>query len=259
MIRPTFDNLLLCDHGSFSISGESPFSTVNYPRSKGVLLIPSKKKVGNVKLDCVMVRKGSMDTKENLQHKLFENLLSTASGTLTIQGVSIQNCFPRVANFKKCNDRVMEYNIEFEIGKQNDYSSGVSFNQISPMPPLRSYRTGSFVSNGRTFTFGHQVEQLKSSKYGVKNSPDYRWSYEDNKRLEGGAESIQVKGWMNNVSKASCLAFGYNIIFGPMGQLGDLTVGNDSTYDAIMTKANIESVTDNNLSWNATFATTLKC
>lgn len=259
MINPTFDNILLCDYGSFNLSGESSVSVRQYPRSKGVLIFPTKKKNGTISLKCAIVRKGNMDTKEDLQHKLLERLLSSGSGTLGIEGISIENCCPKNASFSKCNDRVLEYEITFDIGLQVSYSNGIKFNQLSPMPVLRDYRTGTFVSNGRTFTFGHQVEQLKSATYMTKNLLDYRWSNEYRKITEGGQEVISVNGWLNNIAKSKGLVYIYNMIFGPLGQLGTLTVGSDSTADVIMTSVGMEDMNTNNLVWNASFVTTLKC
>jgi hypothetical protein len=263
MYRPRFNGILLADNGEITCDGSANVSTVTYPRTKGILVKENGVKQATITLHCSQQRKSTLDNQEKLQHALFENLASVGIGTLTIEGVTITDCVFKTVNFKEVKNNYMNYDVVFEWGPQNTYSAidTITYTKKSPYPELSRQRIGTFTPIGKgAFTFGHEVEQLKSCEWALERNLVEAWAYEYEHQVWGGKETIAVNGWIAGASVQSrILNFAYNAIVGPLGLVGTLTVGGNTTTYAVFSSFSIQPPKRGNVYWTANFITSIKC
>lgn len=264
MYYPTYGLKPISQYGYATLSGTSNPEIVTYPRSRGALVRPSKIVEKNINLNCVWIfgSNATMSDVESYQHRLMEHFSSSSKSTLTINGLSIENCAVNDASVSAVKAGVMFYTVDISIGQQHAYpeQGEITHSQFSGYPTLGAQRSGTFTPEGSgPFTLGQRVEKFHNAKFEVTQDLPASWAIENRIKHNGGTEEIRVRGWITNETRQALMTFAYNVINGPLGKIGTLSIGGNTTQYAVMRDFSMEPIKGGSMYWDATFITSLQC
>jgi hypothetical protein len=201
-------------------------------------------------------------------HELNE-LLASGDGDLVVNGNTYKNAHAKTStqNFIITNNRI-QFTTEFILG---DQQIGPDTYQL-PVVGLQDYSRGrkmqfkSQLEDGsyRTFNFWHNFDNIKD--YETFLVIKHSFSYGGHARVikVGGFEKIVCNGWIigpDTNTRNPLEAYFYNIISGPLGRLGTLSVdgSGDVIENAYLQEMTMEDTTNPTVKYQLTFIASIQC
>jgi len=233
---PYFTNsdneIIQLGHDGYGLwTGSSAPNVKTFPRTIGGIIKPSNQISKTVTANIYLVPpSGTTKTRvEYFQYQLNEEL-AKSPGTLLLSGNSYENVYVAGINFDPViTNNFLRYTIDFVLGDQDD---GGVVNQLTA-PDLYNFsrgRTLSFTTTQlddeeKTFDFWHNVDSVRNLEVGISVLNSGKDGKEGKVIKSGGFEKISCACWFvtfNSDSRTSIEAYLYNMLNGPLGQVGTL-------------------------------------
>lgn len=266
---PFFDGDDLSAAAYGILSGSSTPLLIIYPRTIGGIIQESGviDKSINVKNFIKTPIDTSRRTVEEFHNALNERI-GSKTATLSLNGNSYLRCDVKSINFDNdIVDNFIKFTINFQIGDQN---KGGTIRQLS-VPDLQDFTRGRQATfktrledfSLRTFTFWHNMDKFRNfeTQITVKHTD----SFGGGSRVlrVGGFERIRCECWLigldNEKNRQNIEAFFFNMINGPLGRIGTLTINGEILTDTFFESADMADATTVGIRYNLTFLKSLAC
>jgi hypothetical protein len=259
-------------HNSYIVPrGTSAPRIITYPRTIGGILQESGvvEKRLNVRSYIIPPGGGSREDIENYFHELNE-LIGSKEATLLVNGNHYPNC--NVENIQY-EDTIVKnftrFDVNILLGEQNTDND---FRQLD-VPELEGFSRGRIIEfetemedgTSRTFTFWHNFDLVKNfeTTLTVKRGSDTTGWNTGIVLKVGGFERIVCYGWIIGPelhNRKNLEAYFYNIMNGPLGRLGTITIGGTQVINnALLTELTVEDSTALAIKYQLTFLVSLQC
>jgi len=273
---PYFTNsdgeILQLGHDGYGVwNGSSSPNIKTFPRTIGGIIKPTNQISKNVTANIYLVPPSdtTKTTVEYFQYQLNEKL-AKSPGTLSLSGNSYSNAYPVSTNFDPViTDGYIRYTIDFLLGDQD--SCGV-VNQLST-PDLYELGRGRSLSFTTTqlddteniFYFWHNVDSIRNLEMNITETNSGKDGKEGQVVKSGGFERIACECWFimfDNETRTSIEAYLYNMINGPLGQVGTLIYnapGDNTWNNCFLQNIRMDDKIFAGARYNLEFLTPLQC
>jgi hypothetical protein len=238
-----------------------------FPRTIGCLLKQTGINSLSILLNCnLIISDVTRANIENYMNLLNERLVNKRS-ELFIDDNIYKNCIVKNISYsEKFVNNYLIYDIDFELSDQN--TNVQTTRQLVPgkLYDLNTGRKMTFTVGSQEFDFWHNtdlVRNLEVDAYVKVYDKDLSYYYS---RTVGGVEKIVCKCWVRATSedqhdgwKQTIGAYIYNMMLGPLGKIGSLSLGGNTINYCLMTGVELEEVYPTSARYSVTFITSLQC
>jgi hypothetical protein len=247
----------------------------SYPRNMGGLVKSNGTVEKTMTLNCfIIVPAETTRSDVEILMNILNEQFAFKSGILSVDDNEYLDCYIQSISYDDTiTNRFLRYTISVKMGIQN--IDGV-IRQLIPgeLYYLDKGRMGIFTSNDtdKVFEFIHNVDMVRNMTSNVSSKPaqNYRGVtglHKDTKQtVSGGFEEIKLMCWAVAHESSSEIgwkqtaeAYMYNIINGPVGDIGQLKVGEVIIENAVLNGAVMTELKPSSLRYELTFTASLQC
>ena len=266
------------------IEGDAGTSIKVFPRTIGAVISFNGINKRKLTVQGRAIVDGVSRTELEIRMNTFNEFVAPKIGTVTIDENDYLACAVNSVKYQpKILNNYLIFDIDFAIGvqKTNVDGAGEVIQDIDiaiprQMVPRTLYadnvgRTGTFVSskNGSRFDFWHNIDMVRDMDNTLIEAVYDKDGKEMFYRQQGGIEKITIYGWLRSSQqnqhdgwKQTVGAYMFNMINGPMGDLGDLYVGKNNTKvvsNCLLTSAKLTGLWPTSATYEITLLASLQC
>lgn len=250
-----------------------------YPRTIGAILKGGGTAKKTLTLTCRVIPPSGVSRAdvEQFMHTLNENF-GPRMGTLEVDNNEYLNCaINRITYDPKIVNNYLIYDIEFDLGVQLD--GPLPNNVTRQLVPSKLFadtrgRPAQFIKTygegldevTRTFNFWHNVDIVRNLENRLTIELFDKYSKDESIKFNGGFETITAYCWMKAAGedqedgwRQTVGAYLYNIMNGPLGDMGTLTLGGNVISFCLFTDVKLTGVWPTSARYELTFLVSLQC
>lgn len=253
-----------------------------YPRTIGAVLKGGGVVSKTITLSCRVIppQGTSRAALEQFMHTLNEQF-GPMKGVLLVDGNEINDCAIARINYEpKIVNNYLVYTIDFEMGVQI-LSGETPPEETGPrqLVPLRLLsdtrgRPAQFVKTygsgldevTRTFNFWHNVDIVRNLENRLNIELHDKYDKDQSIKFNGGFETITAYCWMTAAPqyqedgwRQTIGAYFYNIMNGPLGDIGTLYLGGNTIETCLFTNFKMTEAHPTSARYELTFLVSLQC
>ena len=242
-----------------------------YPRTIGAVLRGGGVTSKTLNLNCRTIPPvgTSRASVENFMNEWNEKY-GVDTGTLTVDENDYLDCAIDTVNYDpKIINNYLTYDVNFRLGVQTEDT----FDTPRQRVPSKLYedtrgRTGLFVSgdSGKQFKIWHNMDIVRNLENRLTIELYANESSDNSIKFNGGFETIVGTCWMKASGedqhvgwKQTVGAYIYNIMNGPLGDIGTLYLGGNEIKNCLWTKVTLEEVYPTSARYQLEFIVSLQC
>lgn len=239
----------------------------SYPRNIGVVIRDPGVVYRTLGLRCVIVppETATRSDIENFMNDLNEGFVCKGKSDLFINGNTFKNCAIESIDYDTTFRNLLLFDANFVFGQQ---AEDATCRQIilKNFSSMSRGRAGTFTTSygdnaGNVLHIFNNVDIFRHLRANVRmKAYENREKYVD---VDGSYEEINCLCWAyTNVEidwKQSIEGYIYNIMFGPLGDIGTLVVNETEIENCMLTGVKLNTVHPTSASYELTFIASLQC